>query len=900
MKFTMFPLVIRVFLSYNQRKYVKIHMFPLIMIIFLLYLHRLLIKRGTIRVFFSNDTAMRKTIISLLFVALFAIGAKAADGGEICDAVNKFNEKYPQETVFLHFDNTAYYLNEIIWWKAYVLRSDNGRLGSMSRVLYVELIDPAGEIVETKKCLIEDGCANGEFMLSKYTRSGLYEVRAYTRYMLNWGNECLFARLLPVFDKPKQNGNYPTTPTMATPVTYGVNTPKQLISKSANDSTNYVVRFFPEGGSLVKGLESRLAFEVTDSRGKRAETSGWIVYKNGKKSQVKTIMDGRGIFSYTPDNERANLRLKLPNGKYKNYPLPEAEDEGTVVTVDALSQDRISWKIQSSDQNTPDDYTMLLVHKGKARIAETPLMRNQMPYGCSQLTLVDKEGNILCSRMIFNMPKDSVASLSIASDEKTIWPSKKMKMEIKTEPNSSVSLSVCDAETQQAAEAHNAATWFLLGSELKGYVSHPEYYLENDDKEHLQASDLLMMVQGWRRYDVEAMSGKKAWKKTFPTERKLLIDGQIKPYSKRNKVDGVRLDILMTSMGSVLQGSVTTDSTGYYVFVVPDCGGEWEMSMSTSLNDKLKNYYVTVNRHFSPDTVREVTWPQLNDKGNENNTLSYTLDSLYIDSIPAYLRNHWLKEVEVSSHRIWKNPREYWERESRGALNASVRYDMAKAADEMADQGLESPTLVDWLLAKNSLFEGYDNITGEECALDANKNMYGDGLTYNGKGILWIVNNSFVCATGLTGYPAKDYADAKDYAPNNVYIPFDISDIKSVYVSPGGDDWKRFIYAPKLAGRGCATVFVYTKPNLNVSRKKGQRITTFKAYSIAEDYDRMMQLTGADIEGTDYRRTLYWNPNINIDSNGNGEIEFKSNSTTRHLSFSVAGFTKSGRPIILK
>ena len=166
------------------------------------------------------------------------------------------------------------------------------------------------------------------------------------------------------------------------------------------------------------------------------------------------------------------------------------------------------------------------------------------------------------------------------------------------------------------------------------------------------------------------------------------------------------------------------------------------MSMSTSLNDKLKNYYVTVNRHFSPDTVREVTWPQLNDKGNENNTLSYTLDSLYIDSIPAYLRNHWLKEVEVSSHRIWKNPREYWERESRGALNASVRYDMAKAADEMADQGLESPTLVDWLLAKNSLFEGYDNITGEECALDANKNMYGDGLTYNGKGILWIVNNS--------------------------------------------------------------------------------------------------------------------------------------------------------------
>lgn len=95
-------------------------------------------------------------------------------GRRAVEAANRFNARYPQEKVYLHLDNTAYYLNEILWWKAYLFRTDNDSLGSLSRVLYVELVDPSGEVVETEKSLVEDGQTNGQFLLSRYTRSGFY------------------------------------------------------------------------------------------------------------------------------------------------------------------------------------------------------------------------------------------------------------------------------------------------------------------------------------------------------------------------------------------------------------------------------------------------------------------------------------------------------------------------------------------------------------------------------------------------------------------------------------------------------------------------------------------------------------------------------------------------------
>lgn len=836
---------------------------------------------------------MKKCILILLCILSISGIAQESIGSRIATAINNFNTRYPREKVFVHLDNTAYYLNEIIWWKAYLFRTDNDSLGSLSRVLYVELIDPSGQVVQTEKSVVEKGTANGQFLLGRFTQSGFYQVRAYTRYMLNWGTDGVSSRVIPVFKKPAHEGDYSEKAISAQP-SFSVDGKNP--DAVNGDSSRYFVHFYPEGGQMVTGLKGNVAFEVTDGLGRAVSATGKLIVDNKAVAKVSTLHEGRGVFSYTPGRSRASLQLVLPDGKKKDFELPEADGAGCTMTVDATGPDDITWTVHTSKGITSKGLVTLLIHNGRAREVVSPLARKDMPNGCSQLVLVNSGGDLLCSRMVFNYPHAMGRGLKVTMNDSTIWPDKEMSLQLKTVPDASLSLSVCDAETQLVADTHNAATWYLLSSDLKGYIHNPEYYLEADDELHRKATDLLMLVQGWRKYDVESMDGAKDWEKTYPIEQGLLVDGRLKPYNRRSKVNGANLSIELTSrLGSRLSGNVTTDSTGYYVFTVPDCVGEWNMRMHTTLNDKSKRYYITVNREFSP-SVSMPTWYSMNNDASIKPDFTFSLDKGHIDSIPMDLRAHWLKNVEVKARKVWKNPRAFWEREGLGARYASVYYDMVKAADAITDRGEEAPTLIDWLKAHNSLFDGNDNITGEYCAKIAYGNLYGDGPSYGGHGIMWIVNNWFVCGTSLGGLKAKDPTVDKEYATTNYHIPFDISEARSVYISTANDDWKRFIAAPQFEGRHYATIFIYTRSD--EPTPKGYRNTTFNAFTIKEDYKQMMSLTGSDMAGFDYRRTLYWNPNVELDGEGKSNLKFKDNSTSRHFTVSAQGFCQDGTPLV--
>ncbi len=119
-----------------------------------------------------------------------------------------FNHEIPQEKVYLHFDNTGYFKGEKMWFKGYVIRTDTGKPTDMSSVLYVELVNPSGEVVQSRKVFIEKGEAVGDFSLDTLYTTGFYEVRAYTRYMLNWGGTGIYSRVFPIFKQPKHEGDY--------------------------------------------------------------------------------------------------------------------------------------------------------------------------------------------------------------------------------------------------------------------------------------------------------------------------------------------------------------------------------------------------------------------------------------------------------------------------------------------------------------------------------------------------------------------------------------------------------------------------------------------------------------------------------------------------------------------
>ena len=263
----------------------------------------------------------------LLLVALFAhADEKSLDKMAFNAAV--VNNLFPQERVYLHFDNTAYYLGETMWFKAYTTFGTNDRPSTLSKVLYVELVAPEGYVVETKKYkLDENGRCHGEFELRKELLSGYYEVRAYTRYMLNWGEEAIFSRVFPVYDKV--NGDNYDFKNMLDR-RRGFMYRGEWVSSELPDVD---LKFYPEGGHLIEGIETTVAYELRGEDGIAGEDT---IYMFANKKQIlKSVPThaGKGTFKILPEaNVKYHAEVKRGKKEHK-FDLPKIEKEGVSIAV---------------------------------------------------------------------------------------------------------------------------------------------------------------------------------------------------------------------------------------------------------------------------------------------------------------------------------------------------------------------------------------------------------------------------------------------------------------------------------------------------------------------------------------------------------------------------------------
>lgn len=133
----------------------------------------------------------KRNIVLLLLLSFDIVGAEASPLSpsdslkRFVKSISAYNYMFPREQVYLHFDNTGYFMGETIWFKAHVVNPQGFRPTALSRVLYVELLTPEGRIVQQHKLKIEDGQCHGQIPLDEVLHAGFYEVRAYTALMLN-------------------------------------------------------------------------------------------------------------------------------------------------------------------------------------------------------------------------------------------------------------------------------------------------------------------------------------------------------------------------------------------------------------------------------------------------------------------------------------------------------------------------------------------------------------------------------------------------------------------------------------------------------------------------------------------------------------------------------------------
>ena len=161
-----------------------------------------------------NEMRKYVLIIILLMNGVAAMLAQTTPFQSLLSYVQnayQFSQICQQEKVYLHFDNTAYFQGDVIWFSAYVVNAAT-QTPAQSKVLYVEILSPNGVVLKQLKLKIENGQVHGSLPLVESPTeearalrgvmalpSGFYEVRAYTRTMLNFDNDAgVFSRVFPV------------------------------------------------------------------------------------------------------------------------------------------------------------------------------------------------------------------------------------------------------------------------------------------------------------------------------------------------------------------------------------------------------------------------------------------------------------------------------------------------------------------------------------------------------------------------------------------------------------------------------------------------------------------------------------------------------------------------------
>lgn len=428
-----------------------------------------------------------------------------------------------QEKVYLHLDNQCYFVGDTLWYKAYVTRADNLRPTNLSRILYVELVSSDGLVVERQTVDVTptaDGYACGSFALKDSLYSGYYEVRAYTRWMLNFAVTehpysrkdweqfynrqmakdffreygTVYSRVVAVYSKPASAGDYG--------VKDMVPRPKQRADAIA--PPRLTVAFYPEGGNLIAGCRARVAFEATNQLGECVAVRGRV---NGKA--VRTTHMGRGAFEVdVPDHGALTADFEW-NGAHYSFDLPEIRKRGVSLR---LKGNTVRAKLVGDTQRL---YAMAVLCRGALKVFKPLAFKangecvetvdaSRLPTGVNNLVVFDEDGNVVADRLFFvnhhdyDDPNVRVGGLADIYD-----PFERGELSLRATPGvSSLSLSIRDASTDDPTyDSGNIMTDLLLSSELKGFVAHPDYYFEKDDAAHRQALDLLLLVQGWRRYD---------------------------------------------------------------------------------------------------------------------------------------------------------------------------------------------------------------------------------------------------------------------------------------------------------------------------------------------------------------------------------------------------------------
>lgn len=902
---------------------------------------------------------MKRIILYLILIAWLPLTAQAQTAPQTellfkwFKKAASFDYRYPREKVYMHFDNSAYLENDSIWYKAYVVRASSLTPTNLSRVLYVELLNADGQLMEQQTLPIDSlGQADGCFSLRLPVRAGYYEVRAFTREMVNWGEAACFSRVFPVFaakqtsKKEVQGGDF-TAEQLELPMpephdkpTLG--NPRPYLLKDAKDR---VLKFYPEGGHRGVGLPQQMAFTLTDGRGNPVDDTLQVYDDQGLMlAEAYTEHEGMGTVSLPAFTGKGYAMVK---GLKARYLLPEpkaelvlhADVDSAGLNIDVMATEKVVAQrrligLAIMNRERVCYFDTLTATAGGTHFT---LPLRALRAGVNRVELYDTEGRGLASRLVWYMPTaESVpqAQLTVKQNKReySAFEPAVLTFELKDSQGRPVSTTLSVAVRDESGNIVNDEDTgikadLLLSSEVRGYVHNPAAYFAKDDAVHHHMLDLLLMVQGWTANTFDVMCDADTFQLKQPIEDRLILRGtmyklggrKLKPMPNHN------ISMKMYSLtGGALEGTTRTDSEGHFAFESNvDYVGKF-IAQFTGTNDDGERQWsrLTIDRWFAPQP-RAFRGPELDvslytpEAANISSTGRRVPDTFeWKDTIPNR-RITILGEAKVTvknKYRGFTGNRYTWlGGEKTGMRRATKYYNIEREVERYKDLGKDPGGIFSFIgildNATTSDFIDFADIDATVSADGSVKQQADDNQRWRESTSMAPQfpsqdrpQKSAVQYQGrdITAYVNNESYDELIQRMPELYGNLQAEEIKSASIVTDGLADDALTGNTSNRSKSRYRMYLYELPKFyrTHSKKKGVERRNIEGFTPTVSFYHP-DYRGLDMPSDkDVRRTLTWEPSLRTDQDGRASLIFYTNAReSQRLDISVRGLTRKGEMV---
>ena len=785
-----------------------------------------------------------------LSLLILITGSFSAIQAQYDTVLNILDTRFPQEKLYLHFDKSYYNPGETIWFKTYIFSANVPSL--ISKTMYADLVDEKGKVIDRKIAPVVMSSAAASFDLPANLASSTVYVRAYTDWMLNFDSSFIYTKAIPILQEK---------PAAARKIA-----PKNFL------------QLFPEGGDLVQGVESRVAFKATDIHGLPYSISGDIVDSKGKAvAKFSSMHDGMGFFILKPEpKEQYKATWKDVTGKLQQTPLPASKKDGYVLTI-LQDANEIKFIITRPEGVVPAEASVTvvgqmqqqLVYMAKANVSKGPIVRggiplDKIPAGILQLTLFSSDKKPLAERIVFVNKQDYYFITDLNSPLKGFEKRKKnvIQIDVPDTIRTNLSISVTDAGINPKLEGEDDIfSNVLLTSDIKGYVHNSSYYFSNESDSVKNHLDLVMMTNGWRRFKwTDVLAGKFPETPHQPSDY-IVLNGKVNGLNKT--------ELLNKELTAILEMNKKQE------FMNIPVGNDGTFSIAGLLFfDTAKIYYqfnndkdkiLTSRANIDIKSTLNKVPPQLKNDSNE----------VYHSVLPP--KDVWADNIELSG-------------KNQAVLDARKKVETLASVTVTAKQKSKKQLLDEQYAT--GLFSGGDAYT------------FDVGEDLSAQGALSILNylQGRVAGLQISGVGQQAQMSWRGGVPS-LFLNEMSTDLSMVQNLNMADVAYIKVFRPPFfgaqGGGSGGAIAVYTKKGVNVYNNdvKGLDFAKIPGYNsekqfYSPDYSRYDERN----TDADYRSTLYWNPFILTDKSSRRQLfTFYNNDVTKKFRVVIEGCDEQGR-----